>query len=67
MKVKAIVHTEKDGGYWAEVPSLPGCVTQADTLEALRENLQEAVALWLEAGEVNISDEPDTQVMEVAL
>lgn len=67
MKVKAIIHEAKEGGYWAEVPSLPGCVTQADTMEELKKNLQEAVELWLEAGEADISTEPDNTILEVAL
>ena len=67
MKVKAIIHEAEEGGYWAEVPSLPGCVTQADSMEELRENLHEAVELWVEAGEANISVEPETTIMEVAL
>ena len=45
--LKAIVHHE-DGVYWAEVPDLPGCYTQADTLDGLVENLQEAISLYLE-------------------
>ena len=43
MKVKVIVHEAEEGGYWAEVPSIPGCATQGDTFEALLENLYEAV------------------------
>jgi predicted RNase H-like HicB family nuclease len=46
--LKAIVHQEPDG-YWAEVPELPGCVTEGDTLDELYSNLQEAVLGWLEA------------------
>ena len=46
--LKAIVHQEPDG-YWAEVPGLPGCVTEGDTLDELYANLQEAVIGWLEA------------------
>lgn len=67
MKVKAIIHEAEEGGYWAEVPSLPGCVTQADSMEELKKNLHEAVELWVEAGEANISVEPETTIMEVAL
>ena len=67
MKVKAIIHEADEGGFWAEVPSLPGCVTQADTMEELKENLQEAVELWLEAGEADISVEPETTILELAL
>lgn len=45
MRYAAIVHKEEEGGYWAEVPDLPGCFTQGDTLEELEENLGSAVAL----------------------
>ena len=47
MKIKAVVHPEESGGFWAEVPSLPGCFTQGETIEELEENLQEAVEAWL--------------------
>ena len=39
----AIVHKAEEGGYWAEVPELPGCVTEADTLDELNEMLKEAM------------------------
>lgn len=50
MTIKAIVHKAEEGGYWAEVPALPGCVTQAETMDELRANLREAIEGWLEAG-----------------
>lgn len=37
MKIKAIIHTAEEGGFWAEVPALPGCVTQGDTKAKLAE------------------------------
>lgn len=57
MKFKAIIHPSEEGGLWAEVPSLPGCVTQGETEAELRENLQTAVTLWLEAGESEIQED----------
>ena len=45
---RAIVHTEESGGYWAEVPELPGCYTQGDSLDAIYRNLQEAIACHLD-------------------
>lgn len=45
---KAVVHVEAEGGYWAEVPDLPGCFTQGDTLDELYHNLREAIALHLD-------------------
>ncbi len=50
MVLKAIIHPAEEGGFWAEVPALPGCVTQAETREELEENVREAVEGWLEAG-----------------
>ena len=43
MKIKVIVHEAEEGGYWAEVPAIPGCATQGETFEELLQNLYEAV------------------------
>jgi len=60
MTLKAIVHNAKEGGFWAEVPALPGCLTQAETLDELKVNLHEAIELWLsvddDVTETNASD-----------
>jgi antitoxin HicB len=48
MTYKIAVHEEPDGGYWAEVPALPGCFSQGETLAELKENIREAIALYLE-------------------
>jgi predicted RNase H-like HicB family nuclease len=43
MNIKAIVHEAEEGGFWAEVPALPGCATQGDTMDELLANLREAI------------------------
>lgn len=43
MKIKVVVHEAEEGGYWAEVPAIPGCATQGETFEELLENLYEAI------------------------
>jgi len=43
MKLKVIVHEAEEGGFWAEVPALPGCATEGDSMEELTENLREAI------------------------
>jgi predicted RNase H-like HicB family nuclease len=43
MKIKVVIHEAEEGGYWAEVPAIPGCATQGDTFEELLKNLYEAV------------------------
>jgi predicted RNase H-like HicB family nuclease len=67
MIIKAIVHNAEEGGFWAEVPALPGCLTQGETREEIRENLLEAIEVWFEAGEVAEGDEKESQIMELAI
>lgn len=67
MILKAIIHEAEEGGYWAEVPSLPGCFTQGDTHEEIQANLREAVELWLEAGEPGTPESEDDKIVEIAL
>ena len=43
MRLKVVVHEAEEGGFWAEVPAIPGCATQGETFEDLLENLYEAV------------------------
>ena len=67
MKLKVIIHTAEEGGYWAEVPAIPGCATQGDTFEELLKNIYEAVeaCLSIEVKEVNITG--DDKIMEIAV
>jgi predicted RNase H-like HicB family nuclease len=48
MKLKAIIHPAEEGGYWAEVPALPGCITEGETMEEVLVNLNDAVEGWLD-------------------
>ena len=43
------IHPAAEGGFWAEVPALPGCFTQAETLEEVTTMVKEAVACYLAA------------------
>ena len=43
MNIEVIVHEAEEGGYWAHVPSIPGCVSQGESFEELLVNLYEAV------------------------
>ncbi|NJL65247.1 MAG: type II toxin-antitoxin system HicB family antitoxin [Methylacidiphilales bacterium] len=46
-KINIIIEKDEDG-YYAYSPELPGCQSQGDTLEEVRENIQEAIELYLE-------------------
>jgi predicted RNase H-like HicB family nuclease len=43
MKIKVVVHEAEEGGFWAEVPAIPGCATQGETMDELLRNVQEAI------------------------
>jgi predicted RNase H-like HicB family nuclease len=47
VKIKAVVHEAEEGGFWAEVPALPGCATQGETMDELIANLHEAIEACL--------------------
>jgi predicted RNase H-like HicB family nuclease len=43
MKFKVVIHEAEEGGFWAEVPAIPGCATQGETFQELLTNVDEAV------------------------
>jgi predicted RNase H-like HicB family nuclease len=43
-----VIHEDPDGGFWGEVPALPGCYSQGETVDELRHNIREAIAGVLE-------------------
>ena len=43
MEFTVLMHPAEEGGYWAEVPALPGCFSQGETVEELLANVREAV------------------------
>ncbi len=47
MKIEVVVHEAEEGGYWAEVPAIPGCATQGETMEARMANVHEAIEACL--------------------
>ena len=57
MKLKVVIREAEEGGFWAEVPAIPGCATQGDTFEELLSNIYEAVegCLSVEVQEVPLS------------
>ncbi|MEM9274663.1 MAG: type II toxin-antitoxin system HicB family antitoxin [Cyanobacteria bacterium P01_F01_bin.143] len=67
MKIKAIIHPAEEGSYWAEVPALPGCITEGDTIEELENNLKDAISGWLEVANENHTVENGAQIIEVAV
>jgi predicted RNase H-like HicB family nuclease len=48
MNIKIVVHEAEEGGFWAEAPALPGCVSQGETLEEVTANMREAIEGYLD-------------------
>ena len=66
MKLKIIIHDAEEGGYWAEVPAIPGCATQGETFEELLQNLYEAVEGCLSV-DIEQSARDGGRVFEIAV
>lgn len=62
-----IIHEAEEGGYWAEVPALPGCVTQGETVEDVTLNLREAIEGWLSVETPEATVAQSDRVIELAL
>jgi len=67
MKLKVIVHEADEGGYWAEVPSIPGCATQGESFDELLSNIYEAVEGCLSVDVQDITVSEKDKVMEIAV
>lgn len=48
MRLKVVFEPSDEGGYTVYVPSLPGCVSEGETLDEARQNIREAIELYLE-------------------
>lgn len=48
MEYTVVVHQAEEGGFWVEVPALPGCYSQGESVESALENVMEAISLYLE-------------------
>ena len=67
MKIKVIVHEAEEGGFWAEVPSIIGCVTQGETFEELLNNLYEAIEACLSVDIQDVKISKNDKVLEIAV
>jgi predicted RNase H-like HicB family nuclease len=56
MKLQVVLEPSDEGGYTVYVPSLPGCISEGDTLEEALANIKEAVELYLEPIEEDLAE-----------
>jgi len=67
MKFKVVLEPSDEGGYTVYVPTLPGCISEGDTLEGALENIREAIELYLEPVEDDWIVEEGALVQELVL
>lgn len=70
MKYRVLIEQDEDGVFVVEVPALPGCISQGKTREAALENIQEAIAAYLESLKAHGEPIPppiEEEVVEVAI
>ena len=65
MKMKVIIHEAEEGGYWATVPALPGCVSEGETREEILINIREAIECYLDVSDTDVPDNASLQEVEV--
>lgn len=67
MKLKVVLEPSNDGGFTVYVPSLPGCISEGDTKEQALANIKEAIELYLEPVDDDLTFSPDTEITEIAI
>jgi predicted RNase H-like HicB family nuclease len=67
MKVKVVVHEAEEGGFWAEVPAIPGCASQGETMDELMQNLREAIEGCLSIDIAEPKSGGTQRILEIAI
>jgi len=67
MKIKVILEPSEDGGYTVFVPSLPGCISEGDTIDEAMANIREAIELYLEPVDDDIIIYENALVQELSV
>jgi predicted RNase H-like HicB family nuclease len=67
VKLKVVLEPSEEGGFTVHVPSLPGCISEGDSKEEALKNIKEAIELYLEPVEDDLTFIPGTEVLEVAV
>jgi predicted RNase H-like HicB family nuclease len=67
VKIKVVIHEAEEGGYWGEVPAIPGCATQGETLDELMKNLHEAIEGCLSVDIATPVSDGKERILEIAI
>ena len=67
MNLKVIIHKADEGGYWAEIPALKGCISEGETKVEVLNNIQEGAQGWLEVATERFKLSKDDQLAILSL
>ena len=67
MKLRVVLEPSDEGGFTAVVPALPGCVSEGNSREEALANIQEAIYLYLEPVDDDLTTSPEAEVIEIAV
>ena len=67
MNLQVVLEPSEDGGYTAYVPSLPGCISEGETKEQALGNIKEAIELYIEPIDDDMSYASGAEVMDLAV
>jgi predicted RNase H-like HicB family nuclease len=67
MKLQVVLEPSEDGGFTASVPSLPGCISEGDTREDALRNIREAIELYLEPVDDDLSGKDGAELAELVV
>jgi predicted RNase H-like HicB family nuclease len=67
MKLKIVLETSDEGGYTVYVPSLPGCISEGQTKKEALANIKEAIEIYLEPVEDDLTISPEREITEIAV
>lgn len=65
MKIRAIIHPDEEGRFWAEVPALKGCYSEGDTYEEMLSNIRDAAEVWLQVAAEQMAASEPAQLAEI--
>ena len=67
MTLKVVLERSDEGGFTVYVPSLPGCVSEGETIDEAMANIREAVELYLEPAEDDLISKEGSQIRELVV
>jgi predicted RNase H-like HicB family nuclease len=67
MKLKVVLEPSEDGGFTVFVPALPGCISEGESKEEAIKNIREAIELYLEPVEGDLTLSSEAEEIELAV